>query len=114
MGGPLFGWRWCYNTPVKWPVNAFVHIFSRLLDSIRLDKHTQDNYGITMICISEMVEGIVKSGISEKELARLTGASQPTINRLRREVVVDPSYSLGKSIEMIYANTRKTRKKSAA
>ena len=53
------------------------------------------------IHVSDMVRAIVKTGISEPELARQCGCAQSTINRIGRRAV-DCRYSLYEQIAAIY------------
>lgn len=50
--------------------------------------------------IPEMLEALRKSGLSQSEIADLTGVSQPTI--CRAQGGADVKYETGKKIERLY------------
>ena len=55
-----------------------------------------------MKTVKDMIIDILDSGMKEDELAKLVGTTQPSINRMRRGVTVDTSYTMGKAFESIY------------
>lgn len=50
--------------------------------------------------IQKMLEGLLKAGLSQQDIAALTGVSQPTICRAHRGA--DVLYKSGKQIERLY------------
>lgn len=53
-----------------------------------------------MMSIQKMLEGLLGAGLSQQEIAVLTGVSQPTICRAHRGA--DVLYKSGKQIEKLY------------
>jgi len=61
--------------------------------------------------LSLKIEKLIKSGLSEAEIARRVNASQPTIHRIKKGGQV-PSYPVGIAIDALYSDI--VEKKDAA
>lgn len=51
--------------------------------------------------IQKIVKKLLSSGMSEKDLAKQVGCSQPHIHRMKQGDT-DPSYSIGKALEKLH------------
>jgi len=49
-----------------------------------------------------MLNDLIKTGLSEQEIADKVGTSQPTINRLRNRIHKTTSFDIGTGISRLY------------
>lgn len=52
--------------------------------------------------LQNLVQTLIDSGLSEAEIARRIGVSQPTVNRIKGGT--DPAYTTGKRLEALHRN----------
>lgn len=57
-----------------------------------------------MTDFQQIIRQLNRSGLSDREIARRTGVTQPAISRIRNTPGVDPRYSLGKALLELHAN----------
>lgn len=57
--------------------------------------------------LQEVLQTLIESGLSETEIARRIGVSQPTVNRIKNGA--DPAYRTGKQLERLYRAVRRRR-----
>lgn len=65
-----------------------------------------------MMTIQKMLEALLSGGLSQQDIAALTGVSQPTICRAHRGA--DVLYKSGKQIERLYLERFGDQEKQAA
>ena len=58
--------------------------------------------------LQEVLQTLIESGLSETEIARRIGVSQPTVNRIKNGA--DPAYRTGKQLERLYRAVRRRRR----
>ncbi len=58
--------------------------------------------------LAQMINDLVDAGMSESEIASRAKTSQPTIHRIKNNLVSSPSYKVGKAIEAIYSHRIKS------
>lgn len=51
---------------------------------------------------SELVRALQHQGMTQAEIAELTGTTQATISRLRTKQIAQPSFALGVALHQLY------------
>lgn len=61
-----------------------------------------------MATARKMIERLLKSGLTQEQIAKKTGMSQPSVSNVLNKGV-DPSYTVGKKLEKLYETERTKR-----
>ncbi|MBL4833626.1 MAG: hypothetical protein JKY26_06580 [Pseudomonas sp.] len=63
--------------------------------------------------LSEKVDVLIKGGMTGKAIAEKAGCDSSTISRIRSGFISDPNYSIGSTIDQLYAEHQQTQASAA-